>query len=451
MLHAARNALFRFLRDRAGNVAIISALCLPIVLGAFGIGAEAASWIASKRALQNAADAAAVAAATNAGSSYADEAKGVAAQYGFKDGTNNVTVTASNSATCPAGAGTGPCYSVTVSYATPLLLAQVVGYGGDTTLSGSPAKIISATAVAVQGPTQRDYCLVALAKSGADPALTTDGAPNADLSGCNIASNTGATCNGHNLQADNGDAHTQNNGCGIQQHSNMGTVDDQYAAMASAIPSTDPCPSRYPSRNYATKPVKKGDPPLPAENTPSGTLSGGGVQTICGDFVPSGDLTITQDTTIVIRNGSLDANGYTIQTTNGAHATFVFAGGAANPNGAGYTHTVTGGGTLDIQAPESGDWKGMTLYQDPALTSGVNIAAAGNSPTWNMTGAVYFPRANVTLSGAVNKSANGKSCFIMVADTVRINGTGSILAHGQCDGIVPPPTGLVPGRGKLVQ
>jgi hypothetical protein len=38
----------------------------------------------------------------------------------------------------------------------------------------------------------------------------------------------------------------------------------------------------------------------------------------------------------------------------------------------------------------------------------------------------------VTLSGAVNKSSNGASCFALVVDNATINGTGDILAKGSC-------------------
>src|SRR5438552_18669464 len=100
-----------FAAERCGNVAIVTALSLPVVLGAFGVGAEAASWMAGQRAMQNAADAAAIAAATNASGDYDVEARAVAARYGFQNGVGGVTVSASNAAPCPAGA-TAPCYSV---------------------------------------------------------------------------------------------------------------------------------------------------------------------------------------------------------------------------------------------------------------------------------------------------------------------------------------------------
>lgn len=426
------NAILRFLKDRSGNVIITAALALPVVLGVFGLGAEGASWFAAKRVLQNAADAAAIAAATNAGPTYGIEAKGVAAQYGQKDGVDGVTVVASNAAPCPNGAGAGPCYSVTVSRPMPLMLAQVVGYRGDTMLNGAPAQLVSATAVAVEGPTTRSYCILALASSGASTALLTNGAPKANLSGCNVMSNTGATCNGHNTGADVGDAHTTNNGCGVVQHSGVSAAADPYAALADNIPK-DKCGGSY--------------QPTPTKKSPGYTplAIGGATTQWCGYAGLTGDITITQPTTLVIYNGDLDLNGNTIQTTGDGSLTIVFAGSNS------YSHSITGGGTLDFSAPTEGPWSGMAMYQAPNLTQGVDIAAAGNSPTWDITGAVYLPHADVVFSGAVNKASNGKSCFVMVMDTLRINGTAAILAHGQCDKAgVTQPTAKVPGRGKLV-
>ncbi|HET9160557.1 MAG TPA: pilus assembly protein TadG-related protein, partial [Caulobacteraceae bacterium] len=93
----------RFGRGQDGNILIISALMMPILLATFGLSFEGAHWYQAKRAMQNAADSAAIAASMNGGSSYDSEARAVAAQYGFTNGVDNVTVTVSNAATCPAG------------------------------------------------------------------------------------------------------------------------------------------------------------------------------------------------------------------------------------------------------------------------------------------------------------------------------------------------------------
>jgi hypothetical protein len=253
-------------------------------------------------------------------------------------------------------------------------------------------------------------------------------------------SNTTATCNGHNLNADIGDAHGTNSGCGNTANSGVPQASDPYAGRAANIPANT-CGS------YPQEPAKKNDPALPASNQWSGYKNLSGNVVVCGDLQLTGNTTINapEGAVLVIENGRLDTNGYTLQATDGSALTIVFAGS----NNASYQHVPTGGGTLDFAAPTSGPWSGIAIYQDPALTTNVDISAAGNSPTWDITGLVYLPHASVTFSGAVNKSTNGHSCFAMVVDNILINGTGSILAHGECAaaGLALPQGGFT--RGML--
>jgi Flp pilus assembly protein TadG len=103
---------------------------IPVVR-AMGAGFELANWYRQKHSMQNAADAATIAAIINGSASYDIEAKAVAAQYCFVDGSNNATVTGSNTATCPAGGNT--CNSVTISSFVPLYLSPVLGYKDNAT------------------------------------------------------------------------------------------------------------------------------------------------------------------------------------------------------------------------------------------------------------------------------------------------------------------------------
>jgi hypothetical protein len=410
-----------------------------------GLGTEVASWYGGKRSLQNVADSAAIAAAINGDSgSFADEAKAVAAQYGVEDGVDGGIVTATSNVPCP-GSEDDNCYRVVVSQPQPLILAQIVGYVGDAALDGQPAKLITASAVARQG-NGREYCLLALAGSGYAQGIRSNGAPKADMSGCAVMSNTAAVCNGHDLDADFGDAHGTNDGCGNRRRSNVAEIADPYSGLASNIPSIN-CPSGFP-----VAPEKKNDPDLPLSNQLSGQVLWSGDQRYCGDVQLQGNLTVMtgQDgAALVIRDGKLDLNGYTISTVDGSGLTIVFTG-----SDGGRTHTPSGSGTIDIAAPRRGAWSGAALYQDPAIPAGAastDIHYAGNQPTWNITGLVYLPKAGVTFSGAVNKSSTGHSCFAMVVDHILINGTGSILAGGsQCSKAgLKRPTGTG-GRARLV-
>jgi hypothetical protein len=240
-----------------------------------------------------------------------------------------------------------------------------------------------------------------------------------------------------------GAAHNTNNGCGVAGYSNVPAIVDPYAGLASKIPA-DTCGGSYPQ-----EPGKKGLP-LPPRNQLSGFQSwGGNVPPVCGDLQLTGDVTVDAPAgaVLTIFNGQLDTNGHSITTTNGSGLTVVFSG----DNSGSYTHAPTGGGTLDIAAPTTGPWKGVAIYQDPKLTNGVDISAAGNTPAWDITGLVYLPNASVTLSGAVNKAGFGASCFAMVVKDITVNGTGMITPTGDC---IPAglgmPTTTLPGRATLV-
>jgi Flp pilus assembly protein TadG len=403
-----------FRRDDRGVSAIILGLTLPAMVGAFGLAAEVSYWRLHQRAMQNAADTAASAAATNNSTGYAAEAKSVTAGYGFLDGSGNITVSVTNPAT--ATNCTTACYVVTITDQVPVLLSQVVGYRGDTTVNNKPMTTLTATAVA-STTTAYSYCILALGTTG--NAIRGNGVASANLNGCNTMSDSGADCNGHNLGAAVGDAAKTDSGCGAIQNSNVAAISDPFSGLASHIPANN-CGGSYPQ-----EPAKKNDPALPLSNQLSGTLTVGSTTILCGDQQLTGNTTIN-NTVLVIENGQLDTNGFTLQGTG---LTVVFSG----TNSGSYQHVPTGGGTLDITAPTSGNWSGVAIYQDPALTNNVDISAAGNSPTWDISGLVYLPHSNVTLSGAVNKSSQGQSCFEMVVDTLLINGTGDIFANDtQC-------------------
>ena len=366
-------------------VALVVALAMPVLAGTMGLAAEASYWLLHQRAMQNAGDAAAIAAATNNGSAYASEAKAVAAQYGFQDGSGNahVTVASSNTATnCTAN-----CYTVTISDEVPLFLSQVIGYTGTTTVNKKGMTAITAAAVAMtRVGSASPYCILALAGNVTNDIIS-NGAPKANLNGCNVMSNSSAACNGHNLGANVGDAHGTNNGCGIVQNFNVPTVADPYAALASNIPA-NACGGSYPQ-----EPQKKKGTALPASNQWSGSYNLSGYKVVCGDQQLTGNTTINapDNAVLVIENGQLDTNGYTLQTSSGSGLTVVFTG----DNTSGYTQYPTGGGTLDIAAPTSGPWSGMAIYQDPSLniSSNIDISYAGNSPTWDISGMVYLPNS----------------------------------------------------------
>ncbi|MHB8530109.1 MAG: pilus assembly protein TadG-related protein [Caulobacteraceae bacterium] len=439
-----RNLLGPLARGRGGSVAPMLALMLVPLIGCMGLAAELSSWFMMNRAMQNAADSAVVAAATNADGSlepgslttdvYQGEAYAVASNYGFTNGANNVTVTATNTAACPDGSG-NTCYQVTISRTVPLYLVGVVGFRGNATLNGAAAQTLAASSIARPNVTGTAYCLLALGSIG----FTVNGGPKSDMAGCDVASNGQATCNGHNLNADAGYA-VGTDTCGNAQHSGISPIPDPYSSLKNKIPA-NPCSPPGSSSAYPQEPSS-------SINHLSGTPTWSGTSTtLCGDVQMTGDVTLASGSVLTIENGQLDTNGHTF---NGNGATVIFTGPTVS--GLSPTHFVTGGGTLNLTAPTSGAWSGVALYQDPNLPSGsgVDISSAGNSPTWNVVGLVYAPNASVTISGAVGKNSSG-ACLALVVYTITINGTGYILDHNGCaaHGLTLP--GTAAKRVALVQ
>jgi hypothetical protein len=465
------NQLRRLRADQRGAVSITMGLMMIPLVGFLALGFEVSNWYLITRSMQNAADASALAAAINNSANYDVEARAVAAQYGFVNGVNNVLIGVSNTATCPITGDTN-CYSVTISGYTPLLMSQIVGFQGAGNINGSLQKQLGALAVA-KAASPAEICMLALAKSGTNPAIHTNGAPTANMNGCDSMSYTGADCNGHNLGI--GISFTvgsTNNGCGAKKLSNQSQLNppDPYKSQIQ---------NNISNFNLATNNPCTGAPPYPQETFQGNHASGGTARTgtislpsgntfWCGDQRLTGDVTIETPATggavLVIINGQLDLEQHNFITDTtckpptvvppcSSGLTIVFTG----DNSPGYTYGPTDnagpGGTLDITPPTTGPWAGMAIVQDPSLTNGVDIASAGNSPTLNITGLIYTPHATITLKGAINKSTNGAKCVVMVADNFQISGTGGIDKSdiGNCKGAgLTVPTANVGAVGLVL-
>jgi Flp pilus assembly protein TadG len=344
------NQLRRLRRDERGTVSVLMGLLLIPLTGFLALGLEVSNWYLISRGMQNAADAATLAAAVNNGANYAAEARAVAALYGFVNGTNNVSVAVTNTAPCPGGGNT--CYSVTISGLTPLLLSQIVGFQGDANQSGTLAKRLSAVSVAKPSTQPQDLCLLALASSGAAQGIRASGAPTGNMNGCDSMSNTGADCSGHNLGLGISFAVGPNTGCGSQQLHNE-ALTDPYSNLATNIPplSSSGCNGNFPQETH-----QGNHSSIAASNQLAGTLTlTAGNHFLCGDQLLGGNVTVNAPAgaVLIIENGQLDLNGFKFTTSNGSGLTLVFSG----TNGS-YTHAPTDntngpGGVLDIAAPTS--------------------------------------------------------------------------------------------------
>jgi len=407
-----KRGLVRLTASTQGNVTPIIAILLPVIVGGFAVASETSTWFLAQRSMQHAADSAALAAATNNSGpntspppTYSEEAKGVASQYGYTTGTNNVSVTATYP-TCPAP-WTGNCYQVTITRDIPIRLARLVGYNGDVAMGAGRAKTVISTAIARAG-SKGTYCLTTLSTD--TNALQFKGTPSLDLSGCDIASAGGASCNGTS-GATVGHAYVttagkSNDDCGSNEIVGAAPT-DIYAPLASNI-AADPC-TQYLGESL------------------SGVIT---TQHTCGTATLTGNVTVNSDVVLTIYNGDIDLAGFTLTSTGSGHLTIVFAG---DPTG--YSHIFKGSGTFDFAAPTTGPWAGVAIYQAPTLMSDVDISDIGNQPTYKVTGLLYMPNADIVIMGAIDHKTGGDNCMAIVAWTIDIRGTGGIFSAptSECD------------------
>lgn len=413
--------LGRYGRDRRGNVSTMVAILIVPLVGVMGIATETGNWLSVQRSAQNAADSAVIAAATNASATqplanqtYVTEGRSVAANFGFTNGVNNTTVTVTYPDNSVPAKCASKCYAVTVSRTLPVYLNRVIGW--------SSTQTVTAKSVAIAQVVPTSYCLISLGTTGV--GFQINGGNSVDLHGCNVLSNGDTTCNGTNS---NGGANSitygpsgSNKKCSpsVQETS---VFADPYSSLASNIPANS-C-SSYPGA------------------TVSGSVTWGAVQHYCGTVSVS-SATITTPSTgtlLIIENGDLNI-ATQLLTAAGSGLTVLLTGTNAG------SHVLSGSGDMNIAAPPagSGTWSGIAVYQNPALTSGVDMSSAGNAPTWDISGVIYVPNSNLQFKGVVNKANNGLDCFILVDFSFQSKGTGDILENqSQCAayGITPPSGG----------
>ena len=455
--------LFRFCIDDHGIGSIWMLCLLPLFLVLAGLGMDGTAAFRTRDMLQSTADASALAGAlqlpiAGAATSAQETAAATSARTysqrnmtvaGFGNvlnlnATTNGDIQYGNwngtTFTSPAPSGTAEnAIEVTVKTATANSNAYPTSF---LALIGKSSWDIAATAIAING-VPKPVCVFGL------HSFQVNGGPSIDLHGCTLAVNGPMDCHGQPIGAGFAvSSATQPNGnpaCGQTNLYSQPATADPYAALASNIPA-NPC------GNTAASFPQEG-PSLPASNKWSGSKSSSDMASpICGDLQLTGNVTITNDATLVIENGNLDVGSHSITTNSGASLTIIFTGPTVSGFSPGHSVIGSASGSLNIAGPSSGTWKQMVIYQDPGITcsplpcSSTGVVEGGqganSGPVWNLSGIVYLPHAQFQIKGLVSPASNApNACFTLVAYDIAISGPGQILAEPAC---TQAPTTLVP-------
>jgi len=404
--------LARFLRDRRGNYAVITALLSPVLIGSAGLATEGGLWMYVHQSLQGAADSAAISAATqyslNVNASLDNQAQSVIATYGYTVGTAGTTVTVNRPPASGSYAGNNQAIEVIVTTQQSRLLSSLFS-SGNVTLTGRAVAVpgnngtgcvLSLNLTATGGVTSKgnsainlNQCSVYDDSNDSGSALVNGGTATIDALSVNVV---GAISGGSGITT------TQGTYVGISP------IADPYANVP--MPAVGACD--YNNKTYKT----------------TVTIDPG---VYCNGIQLNAGAVVTMNPGVYfIDRGSLQmAGGSTLQGTG---VTIIFT----SSTGSNYADaTINGGATLAITAPTTGPTAGLAFFGDRNMPISTTFKFNGGD-FQTIGGAVYVPKGTLQYAGGNNANTN---CTQVIGDTVSF--VGNSLLKVNCSGSGTRPIG----------
>jgi Flp pilus assembly protein TadG len=420
--------------NESGQALVFTAVAMVVLIGVLGLGVDMGTLRYQKRLQQTAADAGAIAGASNLDSTtpggMSPGAVAAAASNGFSAGTTGSQVCPTSvpaCTACPAGTIGSAVGSVAVTVNNPPCMGPHLGASNYVEVFVTvvqPTYFIKAVGVESQTITAR---AVATNVSGGGPnsgCLFTLGPPSSSIEGVNINGN--ATLNAPTCGInDNGNFNTKGNALDVSS-ATFGISGDWDKSGPGGTVTCGPTQTTCPATGVpaATVPpflalLTPPCGPCTAPGTNPAPVTQNGVTTYSpgtyGD-ISIGPATVNFNPGVYIMAGSTGLSIGANATVTGTGVTFYFTNGG--------TLNMVGTPTVNLTAPgSSGQYPGILFYQDPADTSGPSMG--GNSGN-TFDGVAYFPSANVTFFGH-NTSVDAA---MVVADAITLSGTPTVNLQG---------------------
>jgi Flp pilus assembly protein TadG len=416
--------LLHLAADRAGTVAVTTALAFTGLAGVGGLSIDVGDWYMTRRAMQTAADAAAIAGAREL---FAGNDAGVvgaamtdAGGNGFSN-ANGATVTATI-------AGDGQSITVNISKTANLMLSSLF-------LRNAPTIRVTSQAGLVGGGAP--ICMLTTNPTGAGVISFSGNNGTIQASRCALVEDSTST---NAIDAGNGNIISEQT-CG------PGGYTAGPNANLSPLPST--CSAMPDPLADLTPPSNANAPCNHTNSRPNGTVSlSPGVY--CGGINVQGNSTVTfQPGIYILRDGGLSAKGGA--TLNGAGVGFFMTGSGTAVQLSKDDLSLGGNVNVNISAPTSGPLAGIAIYQDHSASTGTITNTIVGDGTVNFTGTLYFGNQNVVFTG--NGTADGQAPFTaVIGNTVTYKGNGTLIFNANYTNTdVPPPPGMTLPRVALMQ
>ena len=439
----------KLIKDRRGNILVITGAALPLLMGAAGLATDTIQWTLWKRQLQRAADSAAIAGVYTRVVTDTEDAvnEAVDKDLTINDHTGIELKVGSPDVDLLADDG-----DMQNRVQVTLELQKALPFSS---LFMSVAPTIQATATAASVPGAAEYCFVATDKSAAVVGIEIGGSTDVDMGDCSLIANSKhpnkAASNGSNSatggQGSKVVAASLAAAGGVQESTSWDVdsydpystpIDDPFANKP--VPSSSDCnvninASELNANAVVTRP----------------TTDANNIVCVKGDVTVKGQVTLTPGATYVIDSASA-TGGLTMNSTSAslscAGCTIILTNFA--------DRTKTGnikitGGSLSLEGPSTGTYKGMALMQDPmAVDTGKKTQNQinGNNST-SVQGIIYIPNQSILYNGGGKVTA---ACLQLVAKRIELSGSSKIKVSNQCAafGIDPIGSGDSARRVRLV-
>jgi Flp pilus assembly protein TadG len=390
-------ALTRFCRSRSGNIAIISALAMPCLVGFCGMGGDVGYWYYRQRVLQAAADVTAFdgAVALSAGASASSVTSGAstdATSNGWHSSQGTITVN-----TPPQSGNYQNANSVEV------VLTETEPRYFSNLFSGNRVSISVRAVANYKAPGQA--CMLALDKT-AKNALQFWGNNTTTLSGCNVMSDS---LSSQSLSV--GGSSTVTVPCAIAVGGVYVNATLDLTSCPSTISHAEPVPDPY-----ADLPAPDTSGPCQTVDTEPGRHCNG-LSFKDTETLSSGVYIIDGGTFSLDSSANITGSNVMFYLTNGATLKF------------------NGNATFNLSAPTSGTYSGILFYSD-RTQSDANQQFNGTSSSV-LTGVLYFPTQALSINGNYT-GANG--CMQVVADTISYSGNATLSGSCSAYGMDSVPT-----------
>lgn len=405
--------------DKRGNSLIIAAAALPMVLGASGLAVDTIQWALWKRQLQRAADSAAIAGVydrVNGG----DETTAAAAVD--KDIDLNHHAHADIVAGYPVLAFPDDAGDLQDQITVTLAVQRPLSFSG-MFMTNPPLITASATAASVPGP--GEFCVVSLETNGSKTGITVSGNAGIEMD-CsfmtNSPSNEAAIAKGssevHAVSVSAVGGITKSSNWDIDSYNPYSSALDDPFGDVNPSASDMKCAGHWETKGKKTEWVYDAlteTTDVAAAKDSSGNAANCWTSISIGSntsktlpagtyYVNGGDITV---------QGTLNCIGCTLVLTNSSTANNATIGNLK----------VNAGANLNVDAPTSGTFQGIAVYQDRRAvdSNSANNQVNGHSGSL-IQGALYFPNQELNYNGTGTTDA---ICTMFVSRRIIFSGNST--------------------------